>query len=480
MRALPEPLRNLDILVGGMGADISSVRLVSAAANHPSKRISGTLSGTALADIYARRLQLGDPGGEIRKAFDAFGRVVPSLAGDIDRLYAAYHIPGGKAPTALFRGLSMGGLTPPRDVQILTVAATFAHVWRAKQAAPGRPVGINFLRKIERPLLHGLYGAALAEADWVVVGAGDPSDLPGWLDRLARHETAELLPRVATVPAGTHKIVFDPKELVGGKLPPLRRPSFFAIISSHEQAVALASSAKTRPDGFVVEGPLAGGHSAPPQKKVRDKRGYYVYGPEDEADIPTIAALGLPFWTAGGCGFPEKLATPDAPRRRRQVGTLFARAAESGMVAEVRRRVLKLIWQQKLEVVTDVRASPSTFPFKVALVPDTIGDPSVYAERPRLCNVGHLRGWRPRGEATAGLCPASHPELFKKMGGAAWRLEGAMCLCNGLLATCGVGQPCEKALVTLGDITHVRELQQRLHRMEYSALEAAAFLLGEL
>ena len=463
-----------------MGADISSVGLVSAAANHPSKRLSGSLSGTALADIYARRLQLGDPGGEIRKAFDAFGRLVPTLAGDIDRLYAAHHIPGGKAPDALFRGLSMAGMTPPRDVQILTVAATFAHVWRAKQAAPGRPVGINFLRKIERPLLYGFYGAALAEVDWVVMGAGDPSEAPGWLERLARHEPVELSPRVATVPAGTHKIVFDPKELTGGKLAPLRRPSFIAIISSYEQAAALASSDVTRPDGFVVEGPLAGGHNAPPKKKARDKRGYYVYGPEDEADVVAIGKLGLPYWSAGGCGYPEKPASPEVPPRRRQVGTLFGLAAESGMVAETRRRVLQLIWQQKLEVVTDVRASPSSFPFKVALVPGTIADPAVYAERPRLCNVGHLRGWRPQNGVATGLCPASDPELYKKMGGAAWRIEGAICLCNGLLATCGVGQPCEQALVTLGDIGPVRELQRRLHRIEYSAQEAIAFMFGEL
>ncbi|MBI2363057.1 MAG: hypothetical protein HYV15_06715, partial [Elusimicrobia bacterium] len=48
---------DLAITVGGMGAEISSVELVTAVANHPSKRMSGNLSSVALADVYARRLQ---------------------------------------------------------------------------------------------------------------------------------------------------------------------------------------------------------------------------------------------------------------------------------------------------------------------------------------------------------------------------------------------------------------------------------------
>jgi hypothetical protein len=78
-----------------------------------------------------------------------------------------------------------------------------------------------------------------------------------------------------------------------------------------------------------------------------------------------------------------------------------------------------------------------------------------------------------------GLCPADDTERFAKSGGPAWRTDGSICLCNGLLATCGVGQPGEPTLVTLGDTGPVRDLQQRLRRMEYSAAEASAYLLGE-
>ncbi|MFH2203503.1 MAG: nitronate monooxygenase [Elusimicrobiota bacterium] len=478
MPPAPAAWKDLDILVGGMGADISSIELVAAAANHPGGRISGSLSATALADIYVHRLQLGDANNEIREAFTACGGAIPALAGDIDRLYTNYHIPGGKIVTVPFRGISIGGMTPPRDVQILTIAATFAHIWRTKKAAPDRPIGINFLRKIERPLLYGLYGAMLAGADWVVMGAGDISDIPDIMNRLSRNEPAELSVQVATVPGGTYRIRFDPKELVGDSLPPPARPAFFAIVSSHLQAAGLAASDKTRPEGFVIEAPPAGGHNAPPLKKKLDERGHYMYGPEDDADLDAVAALGLPFWLAGGYGHPEQ---PDADRgsRRRQVGTLFALANESGMYPNLRRNVLQLIWKRQLEVVTDPCASPSTYPFKVALVPGTIGDPAVYEARPRRCNVGHLRGYRPMGRRAVGLCSADDPAIFKKSGGALWRTKGAMCLCNGLLAACGVGQPGEKPVVTLGDISPVRELQRRLRRTEYSVAEAIAFLRGE-
>jgi NAD(P)H-dependent flavin oxidoreductase YrpB (nitropropane dioxygenase family) len=380
----------------------------------------------------------------------------------------------------MLKGFSMAGLTPPRDVQIFTMMATFSHVWRTKLAVPDRPVGINFLRKIERVLLYGLYGAMLAGVDWVVMGAGDPGDIPAILDDLARHHAAELAVQVATVPHGAHRIRFAPTDLVGLDLPPPARPAFLAIVSSHLQAEALAGNPVTRPEGFVVEGPAAGGHNAPPRNRTKDERGNYVYGPEDEADLDAVAAVGLPFWVAGGRGGPPPAEGAPGNGMRRQVGTLFALSNESGMDPDLRRRVLGLVWHRELEVVASANASPSTFPFRVARVPGTVGDPVTYAARPRVCNLGYLRGWRPRDGRIVGLCPADDPARFRKLGGPAWRTEGSICLCNGLLATCRVGQPGEPPLVTLGDTTPVRDLQARLRRLEYSADEAAAYLVGDL
>lgn len=473
---LSRAILDLDVLVGGMGVEVSSLELVTAVANHPSGRMSGSLSATALADVYSRRLQLGDPGGAIREAFAAFSAEVPALAADLERLTAAYFIPGGKAPDAPFKALNIGGMVPPRDVQVLTVAATFAHVWRAKKTAPGRPIGVNFLRKIERPLLYGLYGAVLAGADWVVMGAGDPSQIPGFLRKLARHEATELPLQVATVPLGQYKIRFDPRELVGPALAAKPVPAFLAILSSHRQAQGLAANDETRPDGFVIEGPAAGGHNPPPAKKTKDERGNYLYGPEDDADLDAVAAIGLPFWAAGGRAAPRPLS--DAPQPGRQVGTLFALSAESGMDPALRRRALELIWRQQLEVVSGANSSPSGYAFKVALLPGTLGDPEVYAKRERVCNLGHLRGYRPKGGAVVGLCPADDTPLYTGSGGAAWRAQGAMCLCNGLMAACGLGQPGEPAVITLGDIAPVRQLQRRLRRIDYTAAQAADYLIG--
>lgn len=479
LRAMPQSLLDLDVLVGGMGVDISSVELVSTVARHVSGRISGSLSATGLADIYARLLQFGDVGDTVRRAFDAFRERVPALADDVERLYRRYHVPGGVPLGERFKGLSLAGPTPPRDVQIFTMLATFSHVWRAKMAAPDRPVGINSLRKIERVLLYGLYGAMLAGVDWVVMGAGDPGEIPSILDNLARNDTAELSVHVATVPRGEY-IRFDPRALVGPDLPAPPRPAFLAIVSSHLQAEALAGNPVTRPEGFVIESPVAGGHNAPPRNRTKDAEGNYLYGSEDEADLEKVAAVGLPFWVAGGRGHPVGTQGVPGGGLRRQVGTLFALCNESGMEPELRRQVLRLVWQRKLDVVASANASPSGFPFRVARVPGTTGDPATNAARPRVCDLGYLRGWRPRDGRVVGLCPASDPELYRKMGGAAWRCEGSICLCNGLLATCGFGQPGEPALVTLGDTTPVRDLQTRVRRLEYSADEAVAYLLGEL
>jgi NAD(P)H-dependent flavin oxidoreductase YrpB (nitropropane dioxygenase family) len=52
-----------------MGVAVSSWRLARAVAAHGHL---GVVSGTALDVVLARRLQLGDPGGEIRHALEAF------------------------------------------------------------------------------------------------------------------------------------------------------------------------------------------------------------------------------------------------------------------------------------------------------------------------------------------------------------------------------------------------------------------------
>ena len=59
----------------------------------------GVVSGTALAVVLARRLQLGDPGGELRHALDQFP--FPAM---VARVLSDYFVPGGKSQPSGTRG----------------------------------------------------------------------------------------------------------------------------------------------------------------------------------------------------------------------------------------------------------------------------------------------------------------------------------------------------------------------------------------
>src|SRR5690606_40829111 len=110
-----------------------------------------------------------------------------------------------------------------------------------------------------------------------------------------------------------HTVGVDPRALGGDTLPRLPRPRLLAIVSSHVLAAYLARSPRTRPDGFVLESPVAGGHSAPPRGRMAlDERGEPVYGPRDAPDLAKVAAIGLPFWLAGGYGTADRLAAAAA------------------------------------------------------------------------------------------------------------------------------------------------------------------------
>src|ERR1700755_2420247 len=83
------------IIQGGMGAGVSHWRLARAVSELGQL---GVVSGTALALIFIRNLQLGDPGGDLRRALKHFP--IPGVA---TRLIAEYFIPGGKPPHEPFK-----------------------------------------------------------------------------------------------------------------------------------------------------------------------------------------------------------------------------------------------------------------------------------------------------------------------------------------------------------------------------------------
>jgi NAD(P)H-dependent flavin oxidoreductase YrpB (nitropropane dioxygenase family) len=153
----------------------------------------------------------------------------------------------------------------------------------------------------------------------------------------------------------------------------------------------LARDEVTRPDGFVIEAPTAGGHNAPPRGKlVLDDDGQPVYGPRDEVDPTKFLDLGLPFWLAGGWGSPSRLQEALALGAAGiQVGTLFAMSQDSGFRPDLRERLRTSLIDGTLRTRTDPLASPTGFPFKVAQLPDAVGlvscARSVRCLRPATC-----------------------------------------------------------------------------------------------
>ncbi len=466
------------IIQGGMGVGVSNWRLARAVAAYGEL---GVVSGTGLDTLFIRRLQDGDPGGHLRRAMEHFP--IPAV---VERTLADYFRPTGREPGEPYRMIPMYRQVVGRARHQLTVLANFVEVFLAREGHDGQ-VGINLLTKIQLPHLGSLYGAMLAGVDYVLMGAGIPREIPGALDALAEHRPTELTLEVAGLPPGEREVIpFDPASLHDGPLPEIRRPSFLPIVASNSLATMLARKSTGRIDGFVVEGPTAGGHNAPPRgAPVFNERGEPVYGERDVVDLSKIADLGLPFWVAGGAGHPERLAEARAAGAAGvQVGTLFAYCNESGLPADHKREVAGLAQGTGVEVYTDARASPTGFPFKAVQLDDTLSAPEVYDERERCCDLGYLRtAYRtPRG-GIAFRCASEPIETYVKKGGEREETEGRKCLCNALMANVGHGQArgggrSEPTYYTAGDdLAAFRSFLG--DRLSYSATDVIDYLRGE-
>lgn len=440
------------IIQGGMGVGISNWRLARAVSVEGQL---GVVSGTALDQVLARRLQMGDPGGHMRRALDAFP--VPHLA---EHVWNTYYIAGGKAPTASFVLPPMASATPDEDWLRLCVVANFVEVFLAREGHDN-PVGINYLEKIQLPHLPSIYGAMLAGVQYVLMGAGIPLKIPGVLDKFVHHERATYPLNVTGTAADGHTQEFDPQAVVGfgPDAAPLTRPTFLAIIASDVLALTLHRRANGRVDGFIVEAPTAGGHNAPPRGAMQlNADGEPIYGDRDVVNLEKLRALGLPFWLAGGSAAPGKLREAlDAGATGIQVGTAFALCDESGLSQVYRQGLIDDARAGRAHVFTSPVASPAGFPFKVADVPGTLSDPAILQARPRICDLGYLREAYQTTDGTVGFrCPAEPVNVYVEKSGDAAATLGRACICNALVATAGLpqvraGRHVEPAIVTMGD-----------------------------
>ena len=466
------------IIQGGMGVAVSSWQLARAVAKAGHL---GVVSGTALDGVLARVLQDGDPGGHARRALAHFPS--PAMA---QRVLDAYFLEGGRPEGQPYRPHPTLTISPKRAAIELSLAGNFVEVWLAKEGHDGL-VGINFLEKIQTATLSAVLGAMLADVDYVLMGAGIPKEMPRVLTDFAHGRPGHL--DIAVVnQSRTHTAALNPHTYLGDELPQLRRPEFLAIISMHVLGGYLARDPEIRPDGFVVEGPVAGGHSAPPRGTMRlDESGQPIYSAKDEADITKMVALGLPFWLAGAWSTPEKVAAARAAGAEGvQCGTVFALASDSGLTDALRGRLLDELRAGTLVVRNDPRASPTGFPFKVAELSGTLAEPERYEARNRICDLGYLRAPVEKPDGSIIYRCASEPvHMYVKKGGDVAETVGRKCLCNALFANIGMPQLrkapavyAEEPAITLGQDLEGAEGLLRAFPGGWNATQAVEWLLG--
>ncbi|HSJ23959.1 MAG TPA: nitronate monooxygenase [Longimicrobiales bacterium] len=462
------------VIQGGMGIAVSNWELARSVS---SLGQLGVVSGTAVDSVLVRRLQDGDPGGHVRSALEHFPW--PAVAAEVMR---KYFVEGGKPADKPYALLSMYRGAVNRARHEVTILANFVEVWLAKQEH-NNAVGINLLTKVQMPNLASLYGAMLAGVDYVLMGAGIPKEIPGVLDRLAVHEPATM--RLDVDGGGPAEYLeLDPQMFWEGPPVELRRPKFFPIISQASLGQMLMRKSTGRVDGFIVEGPTAGGHNAPPRGQVvHNERHEPQYTERDLVNMEQMRALGMPFYLAGGAASPESLQEAlDGGASGVQVGTLFAYAAESGLAEDLKAEVLQRVIRNEVDVLTDGRASPTGFPFKVVQIETTNSARKQYEARKRVCDLGYLRTAyrRPDGRLDY-RCAAEPVDTYVKKGGDVENTVGRKCLCNALMADIGMAQvrdggELERPIITSGD--DVMRLNRFLNdRTSYSARDVVEYLL---
>jgi NAD(P)H-dependent flavin oxidoreductase YrpB (nitropropane dioxygenase family) len=397
---------------------------------------------------------MGDPEGDIKRAFSHF-----PFQDVAARIWESYFVPGGKEPEKPFKPIPMASVNPPRALTELMVLANFTEVFLAKEGHNG-VVGINFLEKIQLPNLAQIFGAMLAGVDYVLMGAGIPRAIPGILDNFSQGKPAKLkLDVEQALPGEEFACALDPESFFQGQPSQLKRPNFLAIISSAVLALSLSKKSSGKVDGFIVEGATAGGHNAPPRGTMQyNAIGEPVYGERDTPELEKIKAIGLPFWLAGSFGQTGKLSEAlSLGATGVQVGTAFAFCEESAIAPELKRKVVEKSKTRSVSVFTDPVASPTGFPFKVLQLEGTMSDPQIYADRPRICDLGYLRHPYRKEDGSLGYrCPSEPVKDYVRKGGALEETVGRKCLCNGLLATVELPQKqasgyTELPIMTAGD-----------------------------
>jgi len=454
------------VIQGGMGVNISGWLL---ARTNSLQGQLGTVSGVVLERVLARQLQMGDPGGHLRRALSHFP--FPSFSEEVIRHFYTQ-----------LKVVPMFTINPSKLLISLTVCANFAFVWLAKENNPN-PVSINYLEKVSMPHIYAITGAMLAGVDFVTMGAGIPFQIPNVIENIIEGKPVSYRIPVIGKKIKNYTVSFEPETFFGEKLPLTKKPGFIPIIASNRLANILNGKLpKGSISAFAVELWTAGGHNAPPVEILfgKDGRPLPLYGEKDLIDYKKLTDLGIPWYLGGSQASPEKLQWAlSVGASGIQAGSIYALSNESDMNSEIKRKIRKLGFEGKLTIRTDMLISPTGFPFKVAILDGTLSENDVYGSRDRICNQGALVSLYEREDGGIGYrCPAEPIDQFSRKGGDKTETFGRGCLCNGLGVTGNVGNYKEPAIVTLGDDISFLQFLMKDANSSYAALEATKYLLG--
>lgn len=169
---------NWDIIQGGMGVAVSGYPLAGIAG----RTAVGVVSGTAIGDVLARRLQDGDRTGEMRRALETFpNQEIATLAVDM------YFREGGRATGEPYRRVPMFNHNTKQEsiTADMTVLGAYVEAYLAKlRSGETGVIGLNLLTKLDRPNMHAIAGAMMGGIDAVVMGAGVPDQIPKLLHKI--------------------------------------------------------------------------------------------------------------------------------------------------------------------------------------------------------------------------------------------------------------------------------------------------------
>lgn len=444
-----EPVR-----IGGMGVGVTN----PVTAQHAAQCISpftgtgheGTVSLTGCWLEMIRRLQLGDPDGQIRRALSHF----PSKR-IREWILAKYYIPEGEIQpvsadhSQLFAGAQVLSYPLRRETCELMMAGSYVYVWLAKEGHRDVPIAINLLEKMQLTILHCLFGAMLAGLngrDTVMMGAGIPIQVAAALNRLADGKEASY--RITIDGADPHDVYavhLDPHDCGLDELPPLQRPRWVPIISLDTLAKALAKRSEggiEGIDGYYIENPRRGpgGHVPSPRGGV-GADGVVRFSERDEAKLDEVLKEGKPVWLAGNEARPTALAEAlDRGAAGIGIGSIVALSEASGILHALKEGMIRAFLDGTLKVRYDAHASPSGYPFAVVEFPGTVLDPATL-KREAVCDIGALATpYLIPGSKKVGMRCTAAPAAYVRTGGLLEDTIGKLCLCNGLLAAVGFGQ----------------------------------------